>query len=216
MKAMVDNDIVFKGACYGLLDEFLSPVCTVGDPFGVLGSARFVVSKKISKANPKKGITVALRHLGDFLQRATVVEPTEDEQIMAAEFELAAQRAGLGFDVGESQLCAILIQRLTPLLLTGDKRAIHAIEELLDSEGRLTSLCGKIRCLEQLVLDVLTTAGTNPDTLRGMICAEIEIDKTLTICFSCHRQDWPGQDYTEGLQSYIADLRQRAMRVLSN
>ena len=215
MKAMVDNDIVFKGACYGLLDEFLSPLSALGDPFGVLGAARFVVSKKISKTNPKKGITAALRHLGDFLERATVVEPTEDEQMMAAEFEVAAQRAGLSFDVGESQLCAILIYRLTPLLLTGDKRAIQAIEELLDSEGRLNSLCGKIRCLEQLVLDVLT-AGTNPDTLRSMICAEIEIDKTLTICFSCHHEDGSGRDYAEGLQSYIADLRQRAIRVLSS
>jgi hypothetical protein len=215
MTAMVDNDIIFKGACYGLLDEFLSPICAHGRRFGVLGAARFVVSKKISKTNPSKGITTALRHLADFLERAAVVEPTEDEQRMAAEFELAAQRAGLSFDVGESQLCAILIYRLIPLLLTGDKRAIQAIEELLDSECRLTSLCGKIRCLEQLVLDVLA-AGTNPDTLRDKICAEIEIDKTLTICFSCHREDGSGRDYAEGLQSYVADLRQRAIRVLSN
>jgi hypothetical protein len=134
---------------------------------------------------------------------------------MAADFELAAQRAGLSFDVGESQLCAILICRLTPMLLTGDKRAIQALEELLDSEDRLSSLCGKVRCLEQLVLDVLR-AGTNPDTLRGMICAEIDIDKTLTICFSCHSQDGPRQDYVDGLQSYVADLRQRAIRVLSS
>jgi hypothetical protein len=135
MKAMVDNDIIFKGTCYGLLDEFLSPVCATRDLVGVLGAAQFVVSKKITKKNPKKGIAVALRHLKDFLERVTVVEPTEDEQKMAAEFELAAQRAGLVLDVGESQLCAIVICRLTPLLLTGDKRAIQAIEELLDCEG---------------------------------------------------------------------------------
>jgi hypothetical protein len=37
---------------------------------------------------------------------------------------------------------------MTPLLLTGDKRAIEAIEQLLDTESRLTALCGRIRCLE--------------------------------------------------------------------
>lgn len=137
MKALVDNDILFKGACYGLLDAFLAPVSVAGDSFGILGAARFVVSKKIIKKAPHKGIAAAHEHLATFLGRAAVVEPTEDEQRMAAEFELAAQRAGLGFDAGESQLCSILICRSTPLLLTGDKRAIQAIEQLLDSESRL-------------------------------------------------------------------------------
>ncbi|MGD0579737.1 MAG: hypothetical protein ABSC08_12495, partial [Bryobacteraceae bacterium] len=140
------------------------------------------------------------------------VEPTEDEQRMAAEFELAAQRAGLGFDAGESQLCTILICRSTPLLLTGDKKAIHAIEQLLDSESRLVALCGRVRCLEQLVLDIFS-ASPNPDTLRTAICSEAEVDKTLAICFSCHC-DGSGLDYAEGLKSYLADLQRRAPRVL--
>jgi hypothetical protein len=196
MKALVDNDILFKGACYGLLDAFLAPVSVAGDSFGILGAARFVVSKKIIKRAPHKGIVAAHEHLATFLGRAAVVEPTEDEQRMAAEFELAAQRAGLGFDAGESQLCSILICRSTPLLLTGDKRAIQAIEQLLDSESRLVALCGKIRCLEQLVLDTFS-ASPNPDTLRTAICAEVEVDKTLTICFSCHCEDGSGLDYAD-------------------
>jgi hypothetical protein len=213
MKALVDNDILFKGACYGLLDAFLAPVSAAGDSFGVLGAARFVVSKKIIKKAPHKGATAAHQHLATFLGCAAVVEPTEDEQRMAADFELAAQRAGLDFDVGESQLCSILICRSTPLLLTGDKRAIQAIEQLLDSENLLVALCGKIRCLEQLVLDVFS-ATPNPDTLRSAICAEVEVDKTLAICFSCHCEDVSGLDYAEGLKSYLTDLRQRATRVL--
>ncbi len=215
MKALVDNDILFKGACYGLLDAFLAPVSVAGDSFGVLGAARFVVSKKITKKAPHKGTTAAHQHLATFLGRAAVVEPTEDEQRMAADFEVAAQRAGLDFDAGESQLCSILICRSTPLLLTGDKRAIQAIEQLLDSESRLVALCGKIRCLEQLVLDVFS-ASPNPDTLRSAICAEVEVDKALAICFSCHREDGSGLDYAEGLKSYLTDLRQRATRVLGS
>lgn len=213
MKALVDNDILFKGACYGLLNAFLASISVASDSFGVLGAARFVVSKKIIKKPPHKGIAAAHEHLAAFLGRAAVVEPTEDEQRMAAEFELAAQRAGLGFDAGESQLCSILICRSTPLLLTGDKRAIQAIEQLLDSESRLLALCRKIRCLEQLVLDIFS-ASPNPDTLRTAICSEVEVDKTLTICFSCHCEDRSGLDYVEGLKSYLTDLQRRATRVL--
>ncbi|HEY1754434.1 MAG TPA: hypothetical protein VGG72_03495 [Bryobacteraceae bacterium] len=213
MKALVDNDIIFKGACYGLLDAFLAPISVADDSFGVLGAARFVVSKKIIRKAPHKGIAAAHEHLATFLGRAAIVEPTEDEQRMAAEFELAAQRAGLGFDAGESQLCSILICRSTPLLLTGDKKAIQAIEQLLDSESRLVALCGKIRCLEQLVLEIFS-ASPNPDALRTAICAEVEVDKTLTICFSCHREDGSGLDYAEGLKSYLTDLQRRATRVL--
>ncbi len=214
MTAVIDNDILTKGSCYGLLDELLSPVATASNPFGVLGAARFVVSKKISKKTLRKGIEAAIRNLYDFLSRAVVLEPTQDEQTMAAEFELAAQRAGVGLDAGESQLCAILISRLVPLLLTGDKRAVQAIEQLLDSESRLSALCGKTKCLEQLVLDLLA-ARIDSDMLRGAICEEIEIDKTLTICFSCKSHDGASRNHAEALQSYITDLRKRAPRVLA-
>jgi len=214
MTALIDNDILSKGSCYGLLDELLSPLSVAGDPFGVLGAARFVVSKKILKKTLNKGSDAAIKILHDFLKRAVVLEPTEREQTMAAEFELAAQRAGVGLDVGESQLSAILVCRLVPLLLTGDKRAVQAIEQLLDSESRLAAISGKIKCLEQLVLDALIFSNDS-DALRRAICAEVEVDKTLTICFSCKSHMGAGRNHTEGLQSYITDLRQRAPRVLA-
>jgi hypothetical protein len=132
---------------------------------------------------------------------------------MAGEFELAALRAGVGLDAGESQLCAVLIKRLVPFLLTGDKRAIRAAEQLLDSADRLAGLCGKVRCLEQLVLDTLPRGGET-NSLRERICAETEIDKALTICFGCS-SGTVDVDYFAALQSYIADLRRQATRILS-
>jgi hypothetical protein len=213
MKALIDNDILFKGACYGFLDEFVPNVCGATDHVGALGAAWFVVSKRIQRTRLNRAVDLAINNLKAFLNRAAKLEPTEGEQVMAGQFELAALRSGVGLDAGESQLCAILISRLVPHLLTGDKRAIAAMEQLLDSEDRLVSLCGKVRCLEQLVLDVLTgKAGV--DSLRASICAESHIDKALTICFQCSSLG-NGGDYSEGLQSYISDLRKRAPRVLS-
>jgi len=213
MKALVDNDIIFKGACYGLLPEVLATVCAADDRVGVLGAARFVVSKKIRKAVINKGGEPALANLEEFLRGAIAIEPTEAEQMIAADLELAAMNAGAGLDSGESQLCAVLIERLVPWLLTGDKRAIRAIEKLLECYDRLITIAGKVKCLEQLALAALPDAAT-VNSFRDKVCAEAHIDRTLAICFSCSSTEIAG-DYVAGLESYIGDLRKEAGRVLS-
>jgi hypothetical protein len=212
MNALIDNDILLKGACYGLLDEFVASTCGSADHAGTLGAARFVVSKRIKRRPPNKGADAAIAAFQAFLNRSVQIEPSAAEQSMASQFELTALRISVSLDAGESQLCAILISRIVPYLLTGDKRAIIAMEQLLDTDDRLSALCGKIRCLEQLVLDALSA---NPgNSLRASICAEPLVDKTLTICFECHSPATDG-NHSEGLASYIADLRNQAGRVLS-
>ncbi len=215
MKALIDNDILFKGACYGLLDDFVSRVCGTTGKAGVLGAAWFVVSKRIQRARLNKAVESATDNLKAFVSRAAKIEPTEAEQAMAGQFELTALRSGVSLDAGESQLCAVLISRFVPYLLTGDKRAITAIEQLLDSENRLVPVNGKIRCLEQLALDALS-GSAGADSIRSRICSEAHIDKALTICFQCSCLANSGGDYPEGLRSYISDLRKRAPRVLSD
>jgi hypothetical protein len=212
MKALIDNDILLKGACYGLLEHLLTGICASPDHVGTLGAARFVVSKRIERRPPKKGADAAIAALQGFLNRSSRVEPSPAEQDMASQFEFAALRLSLTLDAGESQLCAILVLRVIPFFLTGDKRAITVLEQLLDSDNRLLALCGKVRCLEQLVLDMLTMSAD--DSLRRSICAEPDVDQTLTICFSCHSAEASGS-HSEGLKSYIADLRNQAARVLS-
>lgn len=213
MKALVDNDILFKGACYGLIGDLVSPIC--GDPgsAGVLGAARFVITKKIKRTALRGSVAKALSSLDVFLSQAVVVEPTENEHVMAADFELAAQRAAVPLDAGESQLCAVLISRLLPMLLTGDKRAIEAFETLLDIDPRLQSLCGKVTCIEQLAARLL--AQTDATTLRSSICAEPQVDRTLAICFSCTSEGIRPESFREGLQSYITALRAAASRILA-
>lgn len=213
MKAAIDNDILFKGACYRLLDELIATTCSDAETFGTLGSARFVVAKKIEKNRSLRNPAAALAALSQFLDRSEALEPTEGERSMAADLELGAQRLSINLDSGESQLCAMLVLRVLPLLLTGDKRAITALEKLLDADSRLIALCGKVRCLEQLVYDALMQG--DHATLRTAICSEPEADKALTICFSCKSQSVVFASIVEGLQSYVKALRAEATRVLS-
>jgi hypothetical protein len=212
MDALIDNDVLFKGVCYGFLRELISPVCSA-DQVGVLGAAWFVVSKKIGKIQLRKSSESVLTDLRDFMTSVEILEPTDAEQSMAAEFELAAQRTAVSLDNGESQLCAVLISRTLRLLITGDKRAIAAVDRLMENDARLLYLCGRVRCIEQLVL-IMLSAGKGA-SLRDAICGEPSIDTTLTICFSCRSESGDDENFRKGLESYITDLRSKANRVLA-
>jgi hypothetical protein len=214
MKAVIDNDILFKGACYGLLSELLATICSSAELAGVLGSSRFVLPKKIQGSKLRRDKAAALAGLFEFLaSRTEELEPTDSEQSMAADLELRALELGLNLDSGESQLCAILVHRVLLLLLTGDKRAIAAMEGLIVADSRLAPLCGKVTCLEQLVLGALAQIGSAQ--LKSAICAEPETDKALTICFSCGQESVPSSNFAQGLHSYISAVRASASRALA-
>jgi hypothetical protein len=212
MKAVVDNDILLKGACYGLLSQFLSPIC-LDSEIGVLGAARFVLSKRIERICLKKDSAAVLITLTAFFKQAKILEPTRDELRIASDLEFMAQHLGISLDSGESQLCSILTVRGLPLMLTGDKRAIKSIEKLLRANSELTPICGRIKCLEQVVIAAL--ARWHQESIRSAICAEPEVDKTLTICFGCSSEPVLASNITDGLHSYIEHLRNEAVQVLA-
>lgn len=212
MKAVADNDILLKGACYGLLPRLAATVPGDGQ-VGILGASRFVVPKKIAQAGLRGNPAIAHAHFVSFMTENGVLEPNSDEQEMAALFEATAQTMALNLDAGESQLVAILVSRSLPWLVTGDKRAIASLEKLVDADARLAVIVGKVRCLEQIARDMFVSE--DADQVRSAICAEPSVDKTLTICFSCSSPDANSATVLEGLASYIADLRSRASRVLA-
>lgn len=210
MQTLIDNDILMKGACYCLLADFLSS--ELGE-FGVLGAARFVVAKAIRNSGLQGDPESAIGRLNDFLNGSVIVEPTDEEQNLAADFELQAQQAGVALDAGESQLCAVFVVRALQWLLTGDKRAIEALEELLDDDARLQALKGRVLCLEQLILR--HTSNENFSSVRDAICSEPDLDKALSISFSC-KTSTTIEGALEGLNSYINDLHRNAPRILAN
>jgi len=180
---------------------------------GILGASRFVVRKRIAKAGLRGDSAVALSCFESFLAGSEIVEPSPDEQAIATRLEAAAQKMALNLDAGESQLVALVVTRVLPWLLTGDKRAITSLEMLLPAETCLSAVGGKIRCLEQLVMDALLMGDANK--VRRAICAEPSVDKALSICFSCTSAGADPATAQEGLASYIADLRSRAVHVLA-
>lgn len=209
----VDNDLVLKAVCYGITSDFWPGLGTTHE-VGVLGAARYVVSKRLERTSLAHDQSTAQAELTSLLTSATELEPTDREVSLAAELEVAAQQEGLSLDSGESQLAAMVIERAVPILETGDKRAIRSIEQLLDKVVALLPIQGRVRCLEQIVWRVLDDDGAF-DRVAGAICAEPGVDKTLSICFACSSGRPPALDQVvEGLASYIASLRADAPRVL--
>jgi hypothetical protein len=145
MKALVDNDILLKGAQYGLLFPFAEAIPGNDGPVGVLGAARYVVQDRLSRRSLEDS---AVQEFLRFLDENIELEPTPEEENIASAIESRAQRAGVDLDAGESQLCAVLISRAVSLFVTGDKRAICAIEVLFDAYEFLVGAAGRVLCLE--------------------------------------------------------------------
>jgi hypothetical protein len=208
---VIDTDVLIKCSCYSLLDEIGPPSATDGN-VGILGAARFVAGKHLEQRSNLTDRAAARHRFADYIRRVTILEPTDEELALASLFEEAGARLGLDLDVGESQLYAIAIRRSTPLVLTGDKRAIVGAESLQGETSQITALRGRIACLEQAIIGVTERIGV-PAT-RMKICAEPRMDRSLTICFECHSPDNRMSFSADGLASYVRSLRAQAPTLL--
>ena len=213
--AAADNDILYKGAWFGLLREIIAAIPANPSETIVLGHARFVVGKRLEKQQKKNmpGASRALEALAAFLPALVQAEPTTEEQLFAATVENAAQAAGLALDSGESLLCAMTLRRPLNWLATGDKRAIHALEVLARDDEALKALAGRVVCLEQLFVRLLGDGTASQ--IRTAVCREAHADKAIAACFACSSSSLNPDDWGAGLRSYINALRAQAPTVLA-
>jgi hypothetical protein len=208
-QTLVDNDVLIKGSAFALWDHFPPERLR---SFSVLGVARFVVRDAIARHRQIDDKGAAQAEWEALLDLVEQLEPTEDERATATLLEEAANRSGLPLDVGESQLCAVAMHRAESVVLTGDKRAIVALEQLRGLVGELVALDGRMACLEQLLHVLMGIAGGL--AIRSCVCSEAGVDRALSICFSCSSKDEVEVDEA-GLVSYIEHLRGQAPHLLA-
>ncbi|OKH79339.1 hypothetical protein EB75_24955 [Mycobacterium sp. ST-F2] len=200
-----------KFAAYGLMPELGATLAPLGS-MHILGAARFIIRRALKRAEGADSEALKLA-FADFIEGVNELEPTEDEIALATEIEEFANRSLLEFDAGESQLCAIAIIRAMDAVITGDKRAIQAAEAVSESIAELSSLFGKLVCLEQLMIGVITAFGD--DNIRPQVCASKAVDTALSICFKCWSPEIADKESIRlALQSYIESLRSDAPRLL--
>ena len=209
---LVDADVLIKLAGYSLLAAIVHPGCATGcgGKPALLAASRYVALNHLRKrvTNAER----AVDRLNSYCEQAVLLEPSPAELRLAADLEEAAAMAGVDLDVGESQLCAIALQRELSALLTGDKRAILAAETLLADRPILEGLSSRLACLEQAM--VLATRRLGAFTVRDLVLAERRMDKAIDICFQATNPDPPEDFWPSGLLSYIHDLRKQAPTML--
>ncbi len=204
IEAAVDNDILIKAAVLDLADALVVARA------GVLGQARFVVRSRVQRM-PLQGDAVAAAARAEaLLARGEALEPDESEAVLAAEIEREATLRDFALDGGESLLSAIVASRSIPELHTGEKRAIAALEQVIDVVPGMAAIRGRVRCLEQLVFAAAERLGASAVGIA--VCAEPAADKTLTICAECYSARAIN---AHALTSYVARLRALAPTVLA-
>lgn len=207
---VLDNDIALKACCYDCTEEFAATCCASRKAL-ILATAPFVLRDRIARSSRIKNRARASQALGALLTRLAPAEPTDDELALAAELEETATQRNLELDTGESILFAILSLSGARALLTGDKRAVSALEVASEILG-VSKADGRIACFEQVMSTLLQQGGP---VLAAKVCAEPDVDKALAICFRCTSGSFDAASAQAGLASYVADLRKSAPRLLS-
>ena len=202
---LADNDLIFKLAAYcrhGYLISGLGP-----EPAQMLPATKFVLkdlARKSRRVTNREAVQAAVE---EAVAGLAIISPSPEAIALAAQLEEAAKAHSLELDTGESQLLAIALMEPVRLILTGDKRAVAAIELLAAVE-----LAGRIACLEQVLAAL---AEREPlDELRAAVCSEPRIDTAATMVFGCSQSTCTREQVSEGLASYIEHLRKNAERCL--
>lgn len=199
--ALYDNDIVLKICAYDLVREAITAANSLTP--AILPAAQFSLRDQANRTKRIKNREHLQSNLEIFLEQSSVIEPSDQEIEFAAKLEEAALDASVQLDTGESQLIALIVGRSLPMMLTGDKRAIVSLHTIQAHEA-----AGRIVCLEHLFLEMVGSVSV--EDLRSAVCAEPDMDKTLTICFACLSDSVALSSVQECLSSYLEYLRSQS------
>jgi hypothetical protein len=204
---LLDNDVVLKMCAYAAATRLLEVSTFAGQPPAILRVASFALQSQVKKSRLVVDHELAAAQLAIVLVAAQILEPTDREIDYAADLEERATGLGLELDPGESQLVAVLLHRSSPLLITGDKRALRALSAVATDQVN-----HRMACLEQLICAAITDESLGP--LRAGVCASKGIDRAVTNCFACYTEEVGLEQVQEGLTSYISAIRQQSGRLM--
>lgn len=97
------------------------------------------------------------------------------------------------------------------LLLSGDKNCMSGLAAI--PEQIYKRLCGRVICLEQIILKLIEVKGFV--FVRDRVLPMVSCDKSLQICFGVSSPA-NEENVSVGLNSYINDIRQQAPNLLAD
>ena len=189
MIVLSDNDILFKLAHCDLFDEFLTYIKVPAKSIAILHTCIFKMRKTL------KDQPLVLARLEKFCQLVTVIA---DDQVDMAVLEAIMET---GADAGEAILAAKVAMTPGAYLVTGDKRAVKALNTMADGPIK-SALAGRVLCFEELVIGLMHNSSFS--NLSTKLIAGSACDGVLRSAFGPGRTE---EHAFECLYSYADSLR---------
>jgi hypothetical protein len=203
IKFLIDNDVVIKLAQMDAYADALAAISVNPNSVGSLGVMLRYMGLEGEQLRLKRTRTQAeADRLYKVLRTITAVEPTLEEQTLAALLMKAIIEAQLDMDEGEVALIAITLKRSETEMATGDKRAIRALPALEVLCAELAKLRGRLICFEQLIKHLCQKQGL--PRIRNAVLAARHADQTITMAYD-HLEPQGAGRFLKGMDLVIQD-----------
>jgi hypothetical protein len=195
---LIDNDAIKKLAQYNLLTELCSAYDVQPNNFAVLPELKFQLKlKNKPKAVEKLGDESSFNRLVEFLKLAqeVIVHKTD-----SANEILKLNQSNLDF--GEQTLLAALSSNAESKMLSGDKRAFHAISKI-EKTNVLSLLWPRFICLEEALHRILHN--NDFSIVSNKVRSKPSVDNAIKIAFGVSNPS-NRESVVCALSSYIQSL----------
>lgn len=197
MTLFVDNDALLKLASYGLLDTAISMFNIRPEDVYVLATAKYAllpVKDRLRRCKTEECANV----LESFLSKSTKLTPYGVDSDT-----LDALTAKPGIDAGEALMLAVVASDPDSYIITGDKRALEALQFGKGLDNVREALGGRVLSLELLFLFLV-----EGDFARVQTCVRSQpgVDKALTSAFGFSTPAGM-ESVRAALNSYVEHLR---------
>lgn len=203
MNYYIDNDVVIKLAQYDLLQELTQCLSHNGNQFFVLETLYYVARLNDLTPPTMFDSTESGQRALDFYNSCKKAEITSTQIA-----NLIQQIDTPNLDEGELILIGCAMENGHSPVVTGDKRAVYATDQLANSIVRLQTC--KFIILERALRFILKHCDHN--VIFTKIQNKPDIDKALSICFK-NNGSLSLEDVNRALDSYINHEKSRCQHI---
>jgi hypothetical protein len=206
----LDNDITHKLVAFQLFDAAIAISALQIDKTNlrVLSTAKhfFRGKQKKNGASPDPILTEVIELVSSC---ASAISDSDLDDAVTE--ELIQLEKVEGIHSGEQTLIVATRSQTDFLLLSGDKNCMRSIAKIPEQIYR--RLCGRVICLEQIILKLIEVKGFV--FVRDRVLPMVSCDKSLQICFG-YSTPASEENVIAGLNSYINEVRQQAPDLLAD
>ena len=204
MTLFIDNDALLKLASYDLFDTALGIFGIRPADAHVLATAKYVLLPAKDRLRRCKTEQCASR-LESFLSRA--IKLGADDAVTAT-LDALVERPGV--DAGEAIMLAAAASKPDSFVITGDKRALEALQVGQGLDDVREALAGRVLSLELLFSFMIVSDFAQ---VQARVRGKPGVDKALTNAFGVST---PAslESVSDALDSYVAHLRRQTGTLL--